>query len=127
MKRNVSWILMSVVLFLAGCSSPPAFTVDKQVWTGEATGNQQLIVSISFTQTGETVEGLLKLTQQDKTLEQRLKGTLENTVLSLDSDPVGDSIRGVFNEADKTFVGVLSLLIESEADDFVLRLRPQGQ
>jgi hypothetical protein len=127
MKRHLGWILLSFVLFLAGCSGPPVFSIDGQTWTGEATGNQQLAVSFSFSQKGEAVEGLLKLTQQDKTLEQRLKGTLKGAALSLESEPARDSIKGVFDDNGKTFVGVLSLLIESETDDFVLRLKQQGQ
>jgi hypothetical protein len=112
-----------IVWLLAGCSSPPVFSIDQQTWTGEAAGNQQLAVSISFTQSGETVEALLRLTEQEETFELRLKGTLRGTALSLDSDPPGDSIKGVFNEEEVTFTGVLSLLIESETDDFTLRLK----
>jgi hypothetical protein len=121
-----SYWFVTLGLLLVACSSPPGFSVDEQTWTGEATGgSQRIVVKVSFTQEAETVEARLELGQTPETLEataQPLVGTLQDTALSV-AAPAGDSIRGVFE--DNTFTGVLSLLVDTETDDFVLRLNQE--
>lgn len=129
MKPKIIWLLLG--LLLVGCGSGPSFSVDKQVWVGQATrtNTPDTYVKITFSQSGENVEGILEIGPSEDRLEppQTLKGTLKGTTLAITTETSGDTISGTFNENDNTFSGTLTLLIEDSKDDFVLTMSKQSE
>lgn len=132
MKSRLWLFVISFVVLVSGCSSPPlvtppTFSIDKEVWSGTATkvGIPDTFVRLTFTQTGKNVQGALELGQSATTLQlssQFLRGSLEGTTLSVTTDNASESVTGIFNEQDNTFTGTLILEIDGVKGDFALSM-----
>lgn len=124
------WLLGFVcLLVVSGCSSPPRFTADKEVWFGEANGgNQKVFVRVTFTQSGDAVEGKLELGQSATTLaptKETLKGSLIDHALAVSTANSSESVTGTFSQDETTFSGTLTLLIEDVKENFALTMSVQ--
>jgi hypothetical protein len=121
------WLLMFVLMVLSGCSRGPTLNLDAEVWSGKATrvGNPDTFVRLTFTQTGEAVEGRLETGQSATTLnpDQTLTGSLQGSSLSLSGGDVG--LTGTLT-TDTTFLGTLSFISGTEQTDFLLELTRQN-
>jgi hypothetical protein len=129
---NLKVALLAVLLFLSACASSPSFSVDEQVWVGQATKTDipDTYVKITFSQSGENVEAVLEIGPSADRLEppQTLLGTLKDTSLSVTTATNGDAVTGTFNPDNDSFSGTLTLLIDDTKDNFVLTMtRQQGE
>jgi hypothetical protein len=126
--RERSYLLMFILFVLAGCSSPPRFTVDKEIWFGEASGGtQKVFVRVTFAQNGEAVEGKLELGPSETTLTptgEMLTGSLLDKTLSVSTASSSESVTGTFQD-ETNFSGKLILLIEDVKDEFILTMTYQ--
>jgi Prokaryotic membrane lipoprotein lipid attachment site len=129
MKR-IGLFVIGFVVLVSGCSSPPpvttpSFTVDREIWSGEATEvgqttgtPQKVFLRLRFSQTGETTEGVLELgpSATALVLDSILTGSLKDHTLNLNATDL--SLNGTFATETKVFSGTLTFDIEGVKKDF---------
>jgi hypothetical protein len=122
-------VLLVSVMVLVGCSSVPSFNIDKDVWSGKATrsGNPETFVTVTFSQSGKSIEGTLGLGTSANTLQPSgvLKGSLEDTALNISTPET--ALSGTFDRANKTFSGTLTFTDAVGKEEFSLTMSYQKE
>jgi hypothetical protein len=105
---NLVWISLMGAGMLVGCSSPTPFNIDNDVWVGSAAcpENPETSVTVTFSQNGENVQGVLEFS----TTARILSGTLKGTTLDIATAKRDPGVVGDFNRDAKTFSGSLQFL-----------------
>jgi hypothetical protein len=127
MKKCRALILLTVTAGLAGCAGAPSFNIDNDIWAGTAVcpGNPETNLSLTFSQEGETVEGVLELNATTRTLI----GTLKGTTLDMSAEAKDPAVFGMFsqNQNAKTFSGTLQFPNRATTIDCTLTMSYQGE
>jgi hypothetical protein len=125
MKGLRSFLWLAVIVGLASCAGPPPFNIDNDIWGGVAVcpDNPEVSITLTFSQEGETIEGVLQLNATTRTLS----GTLKGTALDISTATEDPSVVGTFDRNARTFSGTLQFPNGATTVDCTLTMSYQSE